>query len=262
MNYNQRNAFERDGDLRFDAETHTYTHIGRIEPLTSVTSFIGSFFEPYDPYFWIDRDETLSDVQKELKRREQDQKGFVARHLGTFLHTQIERSFLGDMVSSSMRLAPEGGGEEMEYGIEKEMEYFDHFVRDHHLDPFRTEWMIYDEKHWLAGTLDLLVEEMDGTFTMYDWKRSRRMGREHDGLFQPNKSNFRQKGHGVISHLDDTPFIHAALQQNLYAEILKQNYGITVNDMYLVILSPTFSRYHKIKVPNYEAEVKMMLDLY
>lgn len=46
------------------------------------------------------------------------------------------------------------------------------------LDPYRTEWMIYDDKHWLAGTLDLLVEEMDGTFTMYDWKRSRRMGRE------------------------------------------------------------------------------------
>ena len=50
MNYNQRNAFERYGDLRFDADSHTYTHIGRIEPLTSVTSFIASFFDPYDPY--------------------------------------------------------------------------------------------------------------------------------------------------------------------------------------------------------------------
>lgn len=262
MNYNQRNAFERDGDLRFDAESHTYTHIGRIEPLTSVTSFIASFFDPYDPYFWINRDDALSLQQKELKKAEQDNKGYIARNLGTFLHTQIERSFLGDIPESSMLLAPEQGGEGRAYSIEKEMEYFNQFVRDHRPDPYRTEWMIYDDKHWLAGTLDLLVQEIDGTFTMYDWKRSRRMGREVDGIFQPNRSNFRQKGHGVISHLDDTPFIHAALQQNLYAEILKRNYGIEVSDMYLVILSPSFSRYHKVKVPNYENEVKMMLDLY
>lgn len=262
MNYNQRNAFERDGDLRFEPETHTYTHVGRIEPLTSVTSFVGSFFDPYDPYFWINRDATFTDVQKEMMRREQDRKGYVARNLGSFLHTQIERSFLGDNVDCSLWLPPEEGGAEREYFIQKEMEYFDHFVRDHRLDPYRTEWMIYDDKHWLAGTLDLLVEEMDGTFTMYDWKRSRRMGREIEGIFQPNTSNYRQKGHGVLSHLDDTPFIQAALQQNLYAEILKDNYGIEVTDMYLVILSPTFSRYHKIKVPNYQSEIKMMLDLY
>ena len=110
MNYNQRNAFERDGDLRFDADSHTYTHIGRIEPLTSVTSFIASFFDPYDPYFWINRDDKLTELQKEQKKQEQDSKGYVARNLGTFLHTQIEQSFLGEIPESSMDLASEEGG--------------------------------------------------------------------------------------------------------------------------------------------------------
>ncbi|MDO5017003.1 MAG: hypothetical protein Q4E10_01410 [Porphyromonas sp.] len=262
MTYNERNVFDRDGDLRFDPQTHTYTHIGRIEPLTSVTAFIGSFFDPYDPYFWINRDENISEAQRELKKREQDTKGFIARNLGTFMHTQIEKSFLGEPVEHAMELLLEEGEAPKIYDIQTELAYFNDFVRDHRLEPFRTEWMIYDEEHWLAGTLDLLVKEPDGTFTIYDWKRSRRMGREQSGLFYPNRSNFRQKGHGVIAHLDDTPFIHAALQQNLYRAILKQNYGIEVNKMYLVILSPSFTRYHEVEVPCFDNEIKMMLDLY
>lgn len=261
-NFNQINAFERDKDLRFDEESHTYTHIGRIEPLTSVTAYISSFFDPYDPYFWIDRDASLSEGQKAIKRVEQDKKGFVARNLGTFMHTQIERHFLGEPFESMVSLEPEGGGSSEEYDIHTELRYFQDFARDHRLNPYRTEWMIYDEKHWIAGTLDLLVEEPDGSFVIYDWKRSRRMGREYGEVFYPNRSNFRQKGMGVLAHMDDTPFVHASLQQNLYRAILKHNYGIEVSRMYLVILSPSFSRYHKVEVPNFDHEVQMMLNLY
>lgn len=261
-NFNQKNAFERDKDLRFDPETHIYTHIGRIEPLTSVTAFISSFFDPYDPYFWIDRDETLSEAQRKIKRIEQDKKGFVARNLGTFMHTQIERHFLGEPYESMISLEPYGDSAAEEYDIHTEIKYFQEFTRDHRLNPFRTEWMIYDEEYWLAGTLDLLVQEPDGSYVIYDWKRSRRMGREYGEVFYPNRSNFRQKGLGVLAHMDDTPFIHASLQQNLYKTILKRNYGIEVSKMYLVILSPSFSRYHKVEVPDFTEEVKMMFDLY
>lgn len=263
MNYNIKNASNRDGELRFDPDTHTYTHIGRIEPLTSVTAFISSFFDPYDPYFWINKDETISPLQREQMCRDQDAKGYIARNLGTFLHTQIEKSFLGEPIETHLYLeAAEGLVAARNFDIRTEMRYFEDFVRDHRLTPYRTEWMIYDDAHWLAGTLDLLVELPDGTFAIYDWKRSRRMGREQGDLFLPNRSNFRQKGHGVLAHLDDTPFIHAALQQNLYRAILKRNYDIEVSKMYLVILSPSFSRYHEVEVPRFDNEIKMMLDLY
>lgn len=262
MNYNQKNANERDSHLNFDPDTHTYTHIGRIEPLTSVTAFIGSFFDPYDPHFWIKRDESLSPEQKAALCKTQDAKGYVARNLGTFMHTQIEKSFLGEPTETMLELKSEEDGVHQICDIHTEMSYFTDFVRDHRLNPYRTEWMIYDDAHWLAGTLDLLVQEPDGTFTLYDWKRSRRMGREQGDTFTPNRCNFRQKGHGVISHLDDTPFVHAALQQNMYKAILKSNYGIEIKKMYLVILSPSFSRYHKVEVPDYSREIEMMLDLY
>lgn len=256
--FNQRHAFDRDKNLSFDPDTHIYTHKDSDQPLTSVTSFISSFFKEYDPYFWLKKDTSLSPKELEMKMAEQDHKGFVARNLGTFMHTQIENFFLAEPVTKSMTLA-EVDGSEKEYSIAKELNYFEDFVLEHRPVPFRTEWMIYDEDLWLAGTLDLLVQEEDGSFTIYDWKRSRRMGREYGAAFYPNNRNFHQNGQGLLGHLADTPFIHASLQQNLYRYILKNKYGIKVGKMYLVVLSPSFSRFHKIEVPDMENEVIMML---
>lgn len=258
-NYNDWHAHERDGLLTFDPETHIYHHVEREEPLTSVTSFISSFFDQYDPYYWINKEEHLTPEERQQQMLEQDRKGFVARNLGTFMHTQIENFFLGQPVESHMLLSKEGE-EPQAYSIEKEIAYFQDFVMDHRLNPHRTEWMIYDEEHWLAGTLDMLVNEPDGSFAIYDWKRSRRMGREYGAAFYPNERNFHQRGHGVLSHLPDTPFLHAALQQNLYRYILSKHYGIEVERMYLVILSPSFSRYHKVEVPKLQDEIRLMLE--
>lgn len=258
--FNQQHAYERDANLSFDPDSHTYTHTDSEKPLTSVTSFISSFFEEYDPYFWIKKDTTLTNEEVQKRIREQDQKGFVARNLGTFMHTQIENFFLGHVAQKEMSLVHEDGIQS-NYSIEKELHYFENFVTEHRPIPYRTEWMIYDEDLWLAGTLDLLVREPDGSFTIYDWKRSRRMGREYGTAFYPNNRNFHQSGKGILSHLADTPFIHASLQQNLYRYILRSKYDIHVDKMYLVILSPTFSRFHKIAVPEMDNEVKLMLDI-
>lgn len=258
-NYNDWHAHERDGALLFDPETHIYRHINHEEPLLSVTSFISSFFDQYDPYYWINKDERLSPLEKEEQKKIQDRKGFIARNLGTFMHTQIEHFFLGEPVEEQMLLS-EGDEEPQSYSIAKEITYFRDFVMDHRLNPHRTEWMIYDDEHWLAGTLDLLVEEPNGSFTIYDWKRSRRMGREYGVAFYPNERNIHQSGHGVLSHLPDTPFLHAALQQNLYRYILSKHYGIEVEKMFLVILSPSFSRYHKVQVPLLQEEIRLMLE--
>lgn len=59
-----------------------------------------------------------------MMRREQDSKGYVARNLGSFLHTQIERSFLGDNVDFSLCRYLRRGRCRAGYFIQKEMEYF------------------------------------------------------------------------------------------------------------------------------------------
>ena len=48
------------------------------------------------------------------------------------------------------------------------------FVKDHpQLKPYRTEWMIFDEDLKLAGSIDMVYENPDGTLSIYDWKRSK-----------------------------------------------------------------------------------------
>ena len=55
-----------------------------------------------------------------------------------------------------------------------EWEYFLQFVGDHpELKPYRTEWMIYDEDLKLAGSIDMVYENADGTLSIYDWKFQR-----------------------------------------------------------------------------------------
>ena len=39
--------------------------------------------------------------------------------------------------------------------------------------PYRTEWMVYHEELRLAGFIDMVFENKDGTLQIYDWKRCR-----------------------------------------------------------------------------------------
>jgi hypothetical protein len=56
--------------------------------------------------------------------------------------------------------------------IEKEKQYFLQFVHDYDIHPYRQEWPVYDTELNIAGTIDMICKETDGTFTIYDWKRS------------------------------------------------------------------------------------------
>ena len=55
-----------------------------------------------------------------------------------------------------------------------EYNHFLEFVNDYKdLKPYRTEWMIWHEDLQLAGSIDMVFENKDGTFEIYDWKRSK-----------------------------------------------------------------------------------------
>ncbi len=41
------------------------------------------------------------------------------------------------------------------------------------LTAFRTEWTIYGDEEWLAGSIDFVAEDSDGTLVLFDWKRSK-----------------------------------------------------------------------------------------
>jgi len=123
-----------------------------------------------------------------------------------------------------------------------EWKYFINFVRDNPtLKPYRTEWMIYDEEVKLAGSIDMVYENEDGTLSIYDWKRCKSINRVN----MYNKFALTS----CISELHDTNFWHYTLQLNTYKHILERKYGKRVTNLYLVQLHPEVEENNYVILP-------------
>jgi hypothetical protein len=120
--------------------------------------------------------------------------------------------------------------------------HFGAFVDDHpHLKPYRTEWMIFDEDVRLAGSIDFVTENPDGTLTIYDWKRCKEIKKTNSfGEFAITD---------CIAHLPDTNYWHYALQLNTYKTILERKYAKKVTGLFLVGLHPNLPSYQMYTVP-------------
>ena len=131
-----------------------------------------------------------------------------------------------------------------------EWEYFLQFVKDHpELKPYRTEWMIFDEDLKLAGSIDMVYENPDGTLSIYDWKRSKDISKINTwNKFACNP---------LICHMPDSNFWHYALQLNTYKAILERKYEKTVTKLCLVRLHPDIEEktYELLDVPILTKEI-------
>ena len=167
-------------------------------------------------------------------------KGKKARDQGTFLHEQIENYYLG-----------------LDYEETEEFDQFKNFIKDHYdLRPYRSEWRIFDDILNIAGTIDLIVAN-GNTHDIYDWKRSKKVVNFNG---QPIEQNQWQQAVGGLSYIHDTSYNRYCLQQSLYKFILEKNYGITVDNMYLIVMYPDNQNYYKIKVPYLKNEIIYILE--
>ena len=136
-----------------------------------------------------------------------------------------------------------------------EWEYFLHFVCEYpDLKPYRTEWMIFDEELKLAGSIDMVYENPDGTLTIYDWKRSKDI----------TKVNGWKKCaiNPLIGHMPDSNFWHYTLQLNTYKSILERKYDKQVTKLCLVRLHPDNEdkTFELIDVPILTTEISQLFE--
>ena len=136
-----------------------------------------------------------------------------------------------------------------------EWNYFVQFVKDHpELKPYRTEWMIFDEDLKLAGSIDMVYENLDGTLSIYDWKRSKDISKVNTwNKFACNP---------LICHMPDSNFWHYALQLNTYKAILERKYDKIVTKLCLVRLHPDNKdqTYELIDVPILTKEISELFE--
>lgn len=250
IGFNERNEHARDKRIRFYPEPHIY----EIDGVTaqSVSTIVSRFFPEFDVFHWsrvkaIERiqqeggeltEENIQKVATEIAQ-EWKNRADAASRAGTFLHEQIEKFYL-----------------QRPYEQPEEFPLFQQFVEAHgNLEPFRTEWRVFDERKSIAGTIDLIVKNGDG-FDLYDWKRSKKIINPINGATITR--NDYQRGIGELKHLDDTSFNRYSIQQNIYRTILETRYGLTVNQMYLVVIHPNYDKFYKIPVDRLDEEVKFI----
>lgn len=236
--FNIKNTHPRDGRIRFYPEPHIYTIDNT--PAPSASTLISRFFPEFDLEYWSRQKApglgmTPSAVAKMWKDRGQE-----AAEKGTYLHEQIEKYYL-----------------KQEYDQVEGFHLFEKFVEDHpHINPFRSEWRVFDDEYHIAGTIDLISKNGIG-YEIYDWKRSKKTVNPYSGL--PITDNNWQQGIGGLCDIDDTSYNRYCLQQSLYRYMLEKNYDVTISKMFLVVLYPDYDNYHKLEVPYQKDKVEYIL---
>jgi hypothetical protein len=270
---------ERDKNIEFYSQGHRYEI--RTDPrkrYTSVTTLVHSQFPKFDADAiiakimrskgWVPGHKYWGQTAAEIKAL-WNSSGAAAAGSGTNLHEQIEL-FMNDSRFSFVYTHNELL---QEYNIAKkyiedatatatttatttasatatatatalEWDFFIQFVADHpHLKPYRTEWLIYHEDAKVAGSIDMVYENPDGTLEIYDWKRCKDIIKVNDW----NETSTNPQ----LKHIPATNFWQYSLQLNLYKRILEDKYGKTVTKLCLVRLHPDAidATYELLEVP-------------
>ena len=271
MTLDIKNKHERDAFISFEAGPHLYTIKGlEASAFTSVTTWNHSHFSHFDA------DAIITQMMKGAKwpkskyfgqTREEIKAGWEANRIeaasaGTGLHYQIECYYNG--IDNSIDNDNDNGidndniqsgnGESKSITESLEYGYFMNFIKAcPDLKPYRTEWMIYHEELRLAGSIDMVYENPDGTLMIYDWKRAKEITKATPFM----KYAITE----CIGHLPDTNFWHYTLQLNTYKAILEQKYGKVVTRLALVCLHPTKKNFEVIPVPVLVQEMEALFAL-
>ena len=248
------NPHERDLNISFDAGPHKYTIKGQEQcAYTSVTTWIHTHFTEFDA------DKIIANMMKskgwpkskyfkqtpaEIKSS-WDLNRDEAAAAGTLLHHQIECYYNGVSTANVSECLDE---------VSLEYTYFQNFIAAcPELKPYRTEWTVYHEEVRIAGSIDMVYENPDGTLMIYDWKRAKDIVK--------STAFMKYATTECISHIPDTNFWHYALQLNTYKTILEEKYGKKVTKLALVCLHPTKQNFEVIVLPLLTNEMKDLFAL-
>lgn len=193
--------------LKFNKKKHIYS-IGNRE-LTSVTTFIGQFFKPFN----------AKEIARKLakfpcnKAKKHGVRYFLkewkeAAEFGTRVHEGIEEHFRSNCFKADKR--------ETDY-IVQAINWFYTQKTIPRATNLEVEKIIYSEELGIAGTIDLLLYN-GNTITLVDWKTSKAI----------NKKAYKgEKGLKPLQEIDDCNYNKYTMQLSLYAYMLElQGYGV------------------------------------
>ena len=250
----KKNRHQRDKSVKFEEKTHVYT-IDNKKGFTSVTSLVHMCFPKFDADKIIDKmmsswrwkqnkyyGKTKQEIKDEWKKN-----GTDSANAGTKMHLLIEQ-FYNDLPI---------------YVDEDNIEftYFENFHKNEiensqtQLEPYRTEWMVYDKELKLAGSIDMVFIDKNNDLHIYDWKRCKEIKKD-------NKWETASLECLEPYDIPNSNFWHYAFQLNIYKYIIEKNYNKTIKSLYLVCLHPNNKKknYIKLYVPFLTNQIKELME--
>ena len=195
-------------DIRLDLDKHEYSLIDDSTiSFTSVTTFVNSFFEPFDEEKVSNH--LVNNVPKYYGETPASliEKWNLARKHGTDVHLEIE-NWIKDGTSPK---------DQKSIAAKK---WIEGYVARPNIKTF-SEVIVYSKELRIAGTMDVLMLNKDSEeHVIIDWKTSRRI----------DKNSFKGKK-GIkkeTSDIEDCNYNHYALQLSLYRFLLEEYYNINV----------------------------------
>ena len=291
----KKNAHPRDERIQFIEEGHKYIiHPPEIpNPYTSVTTLVHSNFEKFDAdniiakmmtgRSWGPGNKYWGMTPDEIKNQWAET-GETAARLGTELHYRIEcfmnagePSPNNGTISTPDYDCPEWRqfidfyidfrgreDDDDDDNIEKEENIKQTHETGRHggklppqpPQPYRTEWIIFHEEAHLAGSIDMVFENDDGTLSIYDWKRVKDINGNRLA-----KKWTKYSHNPILKHNPDTNYWHYSLQLNIYKFILEQKYDKKVVKLVLVRFHPNSETYEETIVPDLQKEVRQLIEM-
>ena len=262
----KKNQHERDKNIRFFEEGHKYIILTDPDSkYTSVTTYNHSHFPKFDADAaialmmkgkgWKEGHKYWGLTPIQIKKQWSDN-GAAVSGAGTDLHYDIECFMNNNNIPFPYTHNELYNDTKCGLDCSVEWRYFLEFIKDtSHLKPYRTEWTVYNEDIKIAGSIDMIYENPDGTLSIYDWKRAKDITRVN----VYNRFAITE----CISHIPDSNFWHYALQLNTYKAIIESKYGKKVTDLYLVRLHPDAveKSYELIKLPILTKEINALFDV-
>ncbi len=236
------NQHERDGRIDFNEENHTYC-IDKRQNAVSATQLIHKYFPKFDKNFWAGKQSIKLGIPKNEILKKWEDLGNKARDAGTALHLEIEKFYNNKDYKNSRE-------------FEKFLNFHNKYITNNYT-PFRTEWRVFDDKKFIAGTIDMVYEKKNGSLFIFDWKRSKKIINSNGSV---EKDNPYENGLKGLSHLSSTDYIKYSLQQNLYKYILENFYDKKVSSMNLLILHPNYENYHIVKIDELDQEINYIIN--
>lgn len=267
----KNNSHPRDAQIRFYEEGHKYEILNdKTSKYISVTTWNHSHFPKFDADAiiktmmngknWNAQNKYWGQTPEEIKAG-WTTNGAEASGAGTDLHYEIECFMNNEELKANYthkdlldHYYSQTSQASQTIRNTDEWQHFIQFIKDHpDLKPYRTEWLVYNEDFKLAGSIDMVYENPDGTLSIYDWKRAK----DISAVNSFNKYAITE----CISHFPDANFWHYSLQLNTYKTILEQKYNKKIKELFLVRLHPNADNYELRQVPILLQEMSDLFEL-